>query len=333
MQTQRRSPARARRRLVWLASMGAVLVVLALIAWQLASSSPEQQTLNPLPAAPSPRQDASAGGGVADEPRPTEGASRAPVARVEGRRVWFAPSPDVEADLPQVKGPLPSVVPVDRGYPPLRAGDVRRALMVMGVVDDTATLTRILVLDESWQVFEMLPSSVGGPTRRTMSPGALSPDGTRVALGLPGGYVVVDLRDLGTRLVGVADVGPRDLSWSRGTVVLGDGPTVRGDRSTGTAKVVVTDGIPGVTTQSDRPSAVVVDRPGRAMLVLDGARSISCCAVAGRPDRDHVLYESRTGPRLHVLSWDTTTGMVALVSTVEPVVSTTWYIVTSYSGL
>ena len=70
--------------------------------------------------------------------------------------------------------------------------------------------------------------------------------------------------------------------------------------------------------------------PDSAPLVLDGERATACCAVAGWTDRHHVLFEFRSSPQLHVLAWDTATGKVTLISTIEPVVSNEWYLVTSY---
>jgi hypothetical protein len=252
---------------------------------------------------------------------PTAGATRRPVVRA-GHTTWFAPRAGDEAGLPTVPGLLPEALAVDETYPRLRPGAVERAVLAMGVFGDAAALDRLLVLDESWQVFEVPLAGIARTTAGLgLSRGGLSADGTRLALGGVGTYVVVDLRDLSRARVGVNDTSTRDLSWSHGSVVLGERPAVLREPATSRTVAMVTGGgVPRIRTQG-------------ASLVLDGPRPSRCCAVAGWSRRGHVLYESREGARLHILDWDTTTGEVAQVSTIEPVVSNDWYLQTSYAGL
>lgn len=320
------------RRLWWLAA-GAALVAVVLALWQAGSFTSGRETLNPLPGPPDPGPDISSGAGASPGARPSEGSSRPPALILDGGPVWFAPAPDVEAALPTTDGPLPEEIRVDQGYPLLEPGDVTRALMVMGVVDGTSTVTRLLVLDESWQVFEVdlgpvRRAGVGGPI---LSSHALSPDGTRLALGLTGGYVELDLSDLTTQHVAVSDASPGELSWSHGTVVVGNRAEEAEEPSgTRTASIETVAGHV-VRAEHEHPSAVRVRGEPPALLVLDGDRGSGCCKVAGWSTPGQVLYESRTGPLMHVLDWDTETGSVALVSTIQPVVSSTSYLQTTYA--
>ena len=249
----RRTPpaaGRSRGRRIGLLAAGLGLAVAALVVWRAGSSTVGEQTLNPLPAAPS----TSAQAGDPAVASPLEGTGRPPAARVRGRKVWFAPSVDDEGDLPVTTGPLPESIAVDVRYPPLHAGDVTKAVMVLGVIGDTSTLDRLLVLDESWQVFELdvggLDADGGGPT---LSRGALSPDGTRMAVGQSGAYVVVDLHDL-TRVRTVTDVGTRDLSWSGGNVMAAAGhPAVVEPATSRTARVVTVERAHWLDAEAGRP--------------------------------------------------------------------------------
>lgn len=323
----------------------AVVVLVVLLMWR--ATTPGQGPDGPSPAAGA-------------SPVPSEGRSRAPDARFDGRKVWLAPAPNDEADLPQVAGPLAPTVEVDVSYPDLRAGDAPTALMVMGVVDDTSTLTRLLVLDESWQVFELDLTDVRGPGGPTIGRTSLSPDGSRLAFGQTGAVVVLGLGDLVPTRTRVGETSTRELLWSRGSVVLSDGTRVDPDtgevtrgrsreprfgaglgvvegpvrQEPGTGRragVVMTDGIRGVATDSGTPWAVAVSGKDGGLLVLDGDRPGACCAVAAWTAPDHVLFEVRTGPRLDLLDWDTGSGKLSKVSTIEPVVSNEWYLVTSYA--
>jgi hypothetical protein len=290
----------------------AALVVLALgavLVWNAGSSTPDRSARNPSPSADR----------TGPTREPVTGAAPEPVVRA-GRTTWLAPSPAAEAALPTVTGPLPESLAIDEIYPVLRPGDVQRAVMVLGVVGDTSTLQRLLVLDQSWQAFELELGGLGRTTGGlTLSRGGLSADGTRLALGEVESYVVLDLPDLTRRYVDVGPVSTRDLSWSDGSVVVEERPAVFGEPgSSRQVSLVVSGGVDLLRTED-------------AALRLDGPRPSECCAVAGWSRPGHVLYESRDGTRLRVLDWDTRSGRVARVSTIEPVVSNNWYLLTSYA--
>ena len=327
---QRPAPQAPSRRVLVLVVLGLAGALVAVLLWQVGSSAPEQRTLNPL-------QKTSPGETSSPSPTrfPAAGRSRPPDARVDGRRIWVAPAPELESELAVVEGPFPESIPVAERYPALRVGHVQRALAVLGVVGDTAALDRLLVLDDSWQAFELDLAPLAAPGGPTMSRGALSPDGTRLALGMTGSYVVVNLRDLTRQRVGVGDISTRDISWANRSVVLGGTSTVREHHaSSRTAELSEgITGIAGVDTEADPVSAVVVNGRDPALLVLDGDRPGACCAVVGWLGADRVLYESRYGLTLHLLVWNTRTGEVSRVSAIEPAVSNDSYLLISYAKL
>lgn len=330
-----RTPSLGRARMVvglLLAATGLALV--ALLVWRAGMFAPHHRSqVSPArphsSSTPGPGRNPAGSTGV-----PTEGTRRPPVTAARGGKTWFAPAAQDESALPAVTGPVPERIAVDEQYPPLRRGDVTRAVMLMGVVGDTSTVQRLLVMDESWQVFEVdiarLGGVAGGPT---LSRDALSPDGTRMAVGRTGGYAIVDLRDLSQEAVGLGDSGTGYLSWAHGTVVTGRRKDARAEPSSDRTASLVTLRPGGVRTQRNAPPAIVVEGADRAALVLDGPRPTGCCAVAGWSRPGHVLFESRDGPELHLLDWDTASGSTALVSTIEPVVSNDWYLLTSYADL
>ncbi|HJR38312.1 MAG TPA: hypothetical protein VJ819_08015, partial [Nocardioidaceae bacterium] len=273
-----------------------------------------------------PEREASREAGISRPAQPSGSpveptSSRSPDALLRGRPVWIAPPASAEAGLATTSGPLPRQLRVDRAYPPLRPGAVQRAVMVLGVVGDTAVLDRLLVLDESGQVFELDLGPMAGPGGPTLSRGALSPDGTRLALGRTGAYVVVDLLSPARQTVHATGGSTSELSWVDGAVVRREKTRVAGDSRT----AELTMGIAQIEG--------LVLRAGGALLVLEGERPATCCAVAGWLDRDRVLYESQTGPQLHLLAWHTGTGRVSLMSTVVPAVSNDSYLLTSYARL
>ena len=303
---------------------GLVALLLCVAVWQGTSSEPGRETNGQSAERSRPAQPSTSPG------EPTS--SRSPDALRDGRRIWVAPLPSAESGLPTTSGPLPRHLRVDRAYPPLRAGAVQRAVMVLGVVGDTAVLDRLLVLDESGQVFELDLGPLMSPGGPTLSRGALSPDGTRLALGRTGAYVVVDLRAPVRQTVHATGGSTSELSWEDGAVVTRARNRVAADTRTAELTAGIA-GIEGLALRGGQASAIAVTGDGKALLVLDGDRTGTCCAVAGWLDPDRVLYESRTGPRLHLLAWHTGTGRVSLVSTVEPAVSYDSYLLTSYARL
>lgn len=290
-------------------------------------------------------------GGPPDPVRPVRGRARPPDARVGGRDIWFAPDIAVESRLAQITGPVPRVIEVDQPYPTLSRGDVRAAVLVMGVLDDTASVERVLVLDESGQLFEVETDRLLGGPGRASRPGAagqtrfprivtsaeLSQSGTRIRFGHPGDATILDLRRLAVRKVPGTPPGnrpPGAVTAHAGLEFDGwVGPGKSSPWSPQAARVAETAGVAGVSTEVERPKAVVVDGDRRALLVLDGKRGAACCRVAGWLAPDRVLLESRSGERLRLLGWDTGTGRVGLVSTISPVVGNDSYLTTSYAQL
>jgi hypothetical protein len=303
--------------------LAGVAALLAVAVWQGTTAEPEREASREAEPSRSAQPSAS-------PVEPTS--SRSPDAVLRGRPVWVAPPPSAEAGLPTTSGPLPRQLRVDRAYPPLRAGAVQRALMVLGVVGDTAVLDRLLVLDESGQVFELDLGPLAGPGGPTLSRGALSPDGTRLALGRTGAYVVVDLLSPARQTVHATGGSTSELSWTDGAVVRREKNRVAGDSRMAELTTGIAE-IEGLVLRGDQASAIMVGGADGALLVLDGDRPGTCCVVAGWLDGDRVLYESRAGPQLHLLAWHTGTGRVSLVSTVEPAVSNDSYLLTSYARL
>ncbi|HET9861119.1 MAG TPA: hypothetical protein VFQ19_15165, partial [Nocardioidaceae bacterium] len=261
-----------------------VALLLCVAVWQGTTSESERETSRKPEPSRSAQPSTSPG-------EPTS--NRSSDALRDGRRIWVAPLPSAESGLPTTPGPLPRHLRVDQAYPPLRAGAVQRAVMVLGVVGDTAVLDRLLVLDESGQVFELDLGPLMSPGGPTLSRGALSPDGTRLALGRTGAYVVVDLRAPVRQTVHATGGSTSELSWADGAVVTRARNRVAADTRTAELTVGIA-GIEGLAVRGGQASAIAVTGDGKALLVLDGDRTGTCCAVAGWLDPDRVLYESRT---------------------------------------
>lgn len=322
-----------RRSTALLVTGAVVAVVAAGLVWGSARDVPSPDT-----SAGEPRQPVEA---PTMRSRPTEGLAGPPDARVGGRTVWFAPDAVDESELAVAAGPVPGSIEVDQPYPLMRPGDVSRASMVMGVVNDSAAVERLLVLESSGQVFEV---DVEGAFDASRQPGvsrivvsiSLSSRGTRITLGQPNGEVVLDLLRLrvgrgspySSGAAHNSDPAPAGLEFRGWT-----GPAKANRSSTQVARAATTAGIPGLRTESDRPTAVVVDGERRALLVLDGDRGTACCEVAGWLGPSRVLVESRSADQLRLLAWDIESGRLFLVSTISPVVDNDSYLVASYADL